>query len=161
MISTIIVLSVFFSFAYANFEEEPNDCLFATDCYEVEDCYDLDNRCVSQYGILESYILGNNDILSTLTEAFYQSDDDPAQFVKITYQYQVLDTNDTDNNTCNNHTIQYFWSTSPIFLLGPGPMFWLSLFAIYPPETKVNIQLPCLQQDSKRKLLSRLTYFVS
>jgi len=158
MISAIMVLSAFFSLAYANFAES-NDCLLATDCTEVENCDDFNSRCVSQYDILESYILGNNDILSTLAKAFYKSDDDPAQFVKITYQFHVPDAN--DSGTCDNRTTKYFWSTSPTFLLGPAPMFWLSLFAIYPPESEVNIQLPCLQQDSQRELLSRLTYFVS
>ena len=139
-----------------------NSCVFIANCsdaneFSEKECYD----CVDQYEMLESYILGNDAILSTLSKAFYKADKDPAEFVKITYHYQILNDSNDMSDYCVDMKRKYFWSTSPSYLLGPGPMFWLSLFAIYPSQSSVSVQLPCLQKDTVRDLLSRLTYLVS
>ena len=55
----------------------------------------------------------------------------------------------------------YIWSVPPLYLLGPKPLFWCTLFAINVPETSVTIELPCLCADEYYELLSRLTYLVS
>ena len=156
-----IIFFAIFSFVSAN-DDGVNDCQFIANCSKSDEnnekeCY----NCVSQYDILETYILGNNAILSNLANAFYRSDEDPAEFMKITYQYQIL--NDSSNNTdyCFDKKRVYFWSTSPSYLLGPGPLFFLSLFAVNPSQSSVSIQLPCLHQDSLKHLLSRLTFLVS
>ena len=157
----ILIFLTIFSVTFAN-DEGLNDCTLIANCSDSEDSSEQKcSDCVNQYEMLESYILGNDIILSTLAEAFYPSDHDPAEFVKITYHYQIRnDSNDNSNFCCNKKRL-YFWATSPSYLLGPKPMNWLSLFAINPSQSSVSVQLPCLQEDSVRDLLSRFTYLVS
>ena len=157
----VILLIGFFSVVSVS-GEGLNTCVFIANCSDADEfsekeCYD----CVNQYEMLESYILGNDALLSTLSKVFYKTDDDPAEFVKINYHYQILNDSKDISDYCFDMKRIYFWSTSPSYLLGPEPMFWLSLFAINPSVSSVSIQLPCLQKDTVRDLLSRLTYLVS
>ena len=62
---------------------------------------------------------------------------------------------------CTDQQAVYIWSESPLYLFGPKPLFWFTLFAINVPETSVTIELPCLCVDEYYELLSRLTYLVS
>jgi len=145
---------------------------------DTDDC-DF-NDCIKKYSELHSYILSNKDLLGNFTEAFYSTGEEPSEFVRITYEFQVCDCNFKNNDTnyedaygydtmeeaaysnCTNNssTELYIWSTSALYLLGPDPLFWLTLFAVNIPEASVTIQLPCLCVKSKNELLSRLTYLV-
>ena len=155
---------IMMSSAFPQLKEADYCMIPAGNCTGGEDdseCYDY-NYCIEEYEVLESYIRQNDEVLVNLTKGFFTTGQDPAGFVKITYHYQVPKHNETDedNSTCSAERSVYFWSTSPSFMLGPKPMFWLSLFAINPVESSVTLQLPCLQENIKEVLLSRLTYLV-
>lgn len=155
----VAILLVIASSAVAQLGEV-DTCRIPGNCTEDEDeCFDY-NNCIDHYEVLESYIMQNDDALVNLTKGFFKTGKDPAEFVKITYHYQVPNDTDENNNTCFAQRSVYFWSTSPSFLLGPNPMYWLSLFAINPIQSSVTLQLPCLQGNFE-DLLSRLTYLVS
>lgn len=154
-----------------------------TSCNGTDNC-EL-NNCIKKYSELHSHILSNKDLLDNLTEAFYQTGEEPSEFVKIIYQfhicncsitngtggfdYDVDDVYDYDameeevyNFNCNDSQELYIWSTSALYLLGPDPLFWLTMFAVNIPETSLIIQLPCLcKEPNYYDLLSRLTYLVS
>ena len=137
-------------------------------CDGIGNCSEATN-CIRQYSELESYILNNKDVVERITEAFYRTGKGVAKFIKITYRFQIPtpinDTNDTiefeDFDNCSNHQTRYIWSESALYLLGPKPLFWFTLFAVNVPETSVTIDLPCLCDDTYDSLLSRLTYLVS
>ena len=128
------------------------------------------SECISQYTDLEDHILSNRYLLEQLINTFYRSGKHVSKFVYITYNapfgmssnesYNTTDLLIADNN-CTNHQAVYIWSESPLYLLGPKPLFWFTLFAINVPETSVTIESPCLCTDEYYKLLSRLTYLVS
>ena len=154
----LVLLLLITSSAYAQLED--NFCIIPSNCTEGEDeCYDYSN-CIEHYKDLESHVTENDDILLNLTEGFFETGRDPAEFVKIIYHYQVPNATDENNSTCFAQRSVYYWSTSPSFLLGPLPMFWLSLFAINPVQSSITLQLPCLQGNFEANLLSRLTYLV-
>ena len=158
MIATMIRLVILCVISLPAFAQLEDVCIIPGNCTEGE-CYDY-KYCIERYKDLESYITQNDDVLVNLTEGFFKTGRDPAEFVTITYHYQVPNTTDENNNTCFAQRSVYFWSTSPSFLLGPPPMLWLSLFAINPVQSSITLQLPCLQGNFEENLLSRLTYLV-
>ena len=109
---------------------------------------------------LQSYIMTDETIITNLTEAFFRTGRDPSQFVRIKYTYA---SNETGCSHLRNMTASetYIWSESPIYLLGPKPLQFLTLFAINIAEIGVEVPLPCLCQRQVDALLSRLTYLVS
>ena len=137
--------------------------------------YDTSNNCIGKYKDLQSYVLNNEDLMDELTELFFETGKIPTKFVKITYRFQILlpvdsysdNTNETvhysnySEFTCINSQKKFIWSSSALYLLGPAPLFWMTLFAVYVPETSATINLPCLCNDAYDDLLSRLTYLVS
>jgi len=138
----------------------------------VYDDYDENSNetagCISKYRELNSYILKQQDILDKLTEAFFRDGEDASQFVKINYNFKLHlnSTNNESNGTmeddsfnCTDEHELYIWSSSALYMLGPKPLFWLTLFAVNVGETSVTIELPCLC-GSYDRLLSRLTYLV-
>ena len=134
------------------------------DCDDKGNCSDV-TSCISQYSQLELYILNNKDILRTLTETFFKTGDGASQFVKITYNFEVSNhdgRNSTEDDVanCTSHKATYMWSTSVLYLLGPRPLFWLTLFAVIVPEANGTVELPCLCADVLSNLLDRLTYLV-
>ena len=158
MIRLLTILCVIISSAFAQLGEV-DYCRIPGNCtVDEDDCFDYSN-CISQYEVLESYLLHNDDALANLTKGFYKTGTDPAEFVKIIYHYQIANDTDEYNSTCFAQRSVYFWATSPSFLLGPQPMLWLSLFAINPVQSSVTLELPCLQGHFE-ELLSRLTYLV-
>jgi len=135
-----------------------------TECYEDNNCTESIG-CISQYRDLQSYILHNHEILDKLTEAFFTTGQGVSNFVRITYNSHISNlsnyTKDDIIVNCISRQSLYIWSESPLYLLGPTPLFWFSLFAINVPETSVEIDIPCLCRDTYDGLLSRLTYLVS
>jgi len=135
-----------------------------------KNCSDEDNSsatvgCIWNYNELESFILSSPSIIDQLTETYFQSSGEVSMFVRITYNTKFMKSyHNTSGNTSENFTSHqsiYMWSESPLYLLGPAPLFWFTLFAINVPETSVTIDLPCLCSDVRNSLLSRLTYLVS
>ena len=61
---------------------------------------------------------------------------------------------------CMDDQKKFIWSSSALYLLGPKPLFWLTLFAVDVRESSITINLPCLCSDVYEDLLSRLTYLV-
>ena len=138
--------------------------------------------CIRKYRDLQSYVLNNEDLINELTELFFETGKAPTKFVRITYKFQILlpvgnytnDTNVTlydddgaddyyyDDNeySCFNAQKIFIWSISALYLLGPAPLFWQTLFAAYIPESSITIHLPCLCNDAYDNLLPRLTYLV-
>ena len=81
----------------------------------------------------------------------------------ITFRFitvAIASSSEDDSINCTNHQTTYIWSTSVLYLLGPGPLFWLTLFAVNVPEANTTIELPCFCTDSYADLLARLTYLV-
>ena len=163
----IFVLLLITSASKINAEEK---CVYGHDlnCSSTVDCNET-RSCISDYEALELYILSNQTIVNELAQVFYSTGRSPARFVKITYKFQIPLTysNDSDrnntfaeNDTCSSTQRLYYWSTSPIYLLGPQPLMYLSLFAITIQEENLVVQLPCLQENEEKTLLSRLTYLV-
>ena len=132
------------------------------DCDELGNCSDV-TSCISQYSQLDLYIVNDKNLLRKLTETFFQTGSGASQFVKLTYSIRVADTwNDTEDDVvnCTNLQTTYIWSTSVLYLLGPRPLFWLTLFAVNVPEASVTIELPCFCTNDYNDLLDRLTYLV-
>ena len=136
--------------------------------------YGNSSSCINEYRYLESYVLSNEDLMGKLTELFIKTGKSFTEFVKITYKFQILlpvdntnNINDTDDNgddgefTCINDQKKFIWSTSALYLLGPKPLFWQTLFAVHVTSSSIIINLPCLCNDVYDDLLSRLTYLVS
>jgi len=144
---------------------------------ENDECFEADNCsvCISQYRDLEEYIVSSRDLVDKIREAFYRTGKHASKFVYITYNAQIgilfnqsndtaeidFDNVDDIDANCSDYQAVYIWSESPLYLLGPKPLFWYTLFAINIPETSVTIELPCLCGDVYYDLLSRLTYLVS
>lgn len=155
----VALLVMMTSSTFAQLDKE-DFCRAPGNCTEGEgECYDY-NYCIGQYEALESYLTQNDGALVNITKGFYKTGEDPAEFVKITYHYQVANATDENNMTCFAQRSVYFWSASPSFLLGPKPMFWFSLLAVNPVQSSVTLKLPCLQGNFEENLLSRLTYLV-
>ena len=124
---------------------------------------DQDGFC--QYGDLQRYVVNDELLMSNLTEAFFNTGAAEAKFLKITYKFELSTCNDTHQNDSaseiNLSEIEYIWSQSSLYLLGPQALFWFTLSAVNIPESSVTIELPCLCNSNYRDLLSRLTYMVS
>lgn len=125
-----------------------------------------EHSCIRNYAELESYILNNETVLSEIVEAFFKTGKAPSNFVKITYDFQIPDNshNDTmdfeENNNCTDRQDVYFWSSSPLYLLGPKSLYYATLFAVNVDEERLTISLPCLCEELHGIILSRLTYMV-
>ena len=119
------------------------------------------DSCISNYEDLETFIRADDEQIAALARNFYRTGEDPTQYIKITYLFQIPSGDASgDNDSCVAIHRSYIWSTSPVFLLGPRALFWLSLFSISVNEESVTIRLPCLQATAQRDLLTRLTYLV-
>lgn len=135
------------------------------DCDEMENCTEV-TSCIRHYDDLQSYVLSSKETMRSLKETFFKTGRGPSKFVKIIYHFQVSNnTNDAvavDNNTssCFSQQSTYIWSDSALYLLGPKPLFWYTLFAVNIPETSVTVYLPCLCNGVNESLLNRLTYLV-
>ena len=138
---------------------ENDNCDDAGNCNEV-------TSCIAQYSQLDSYVLNNKTILRTFTETFFKTGEGASQFVKFTYNFQIYNSSNLSNSSeddlinCTNNQTTYVWSTSVLYLLGPRPLFWLTLFAVNVPEASATIGLPCFCTDAYADLLARLTYLV-
>ena len=121
--------------------------------------------CIREYAELESYILNNKTVQSRIVKAFFKTGKVPSNFVKIRYNFPAPNTTnetmDEDNTTCTDHQDAYFWSSSPLYLLGPRALFFSTVFAVDIAEENVTISLPCLCKDVHGSFLSRLTYMVN
>ncbi|XP_065892015.1 uncharacterized protein [Dysidea avara] len=125
----------------------------------LEDCRyfpDEAESCISDYETLEELLRADDEQIATLARNFYRTGQDPTEYIKITYMFQI--TSSDEDETCVPIERNYIWSTSPVFLLGPKALFWLSLFSISVNEESVTIRLPCIQETAQRDLLTRLTY---
>ena len=83
-------------------------------------------------------------------ETQYDDDDD--------YDYDDYDDDDDDDDdddeySCYDAQKIFIWSISALYLLGPAPLFWQTLFAAYIPESSITIHLPCLCNDAYDNLL--------
>ena len=165
---TVLLLVLYFIANTERINATSEDCIYYPNCSSTMDCYQPDS-CISNYDLLESYVQAKKSLIGDLAQAFYRTGRSPARFVRITYKFQIPlsfnnESNETDSliedNGCSSVDKLYYWSTSPIYLLGPKPLMFLSLFAIVVPEENVTIQLPCLQANNQGALLSRLTYLV-
>lgn len=134
--------------------------------------YDNSSSCIRKYRGLQSYVLNNEDLMDNLTEHFFKTGSTLTSFVRITYNFKVLppaagnyinSTNNANDDEllCVDDQKMFIWSSSALYLLGPGPLFWQTLFAVHIQETSITINLPCLCNDTYGDLLSRLTYLVS
>ena len=103
MIRLVVILCVISLPAFAELKDS---CVIPSNCTEGE-CYDH-KYCIERYKDLESYITQNDDILVNLTEGFFKTGRDTAEFVTITYHYQVPNTTDENNNTCFAQRSVYF-----------------------------------------------------
>ena len=122
------------------------------------------NRTVAE-DELEAYVLNNKEIMRNLKETFYKTGKSPSEFVKIIYNFQVPNSSNSTNKEngngidgCVASTTTYIWSDSVLYLLGPKPLHWYTLFAVNVAEHSVFIDLPCLCNDES--LLDRFTYLV-
>ena len=127
-------------------------------------------QCFKQYNDLDQYILNNKEVVRNLTEAFFKTGRNPSRFVKITYHFQSCEQmsknqlNDIVDNeiiSCTSLETTYVWSESILYLFGPKPLLWLTLFTVITPEASVTIELPCLCRNEEFYLTDRLTYLVS
>ena len=59
-----------------------------------------------------------------------------------------------------NRVHTYVWSEAVLYIFGPKPLYWLTLFAVSIDEVDVTTELPCLCSNVYGDLLSRLTYLV-
>ena len=121
-------------------------------------------NCFCLYGDLQLYVVNDKLLMSNLTEAFFNTGSAETKFLKITYEFELKNVLSTTNSSLHNVSageIEYIWSQSSLYLLGPKALFWFTLSAVNIPESSVTIQLPCLCYSNYRILLSRLTYMVS
>ena len=133
--------------------------------------YENASNCIRKYRDLQMYVLNNKDLMDSLTEVYFKTGKTFAEFVKITYKFMLPVTNSTNDTiyygnddgefTCVENQKKFIWSSAALYLLGPKPLFWLTLFAVNVRESSIIIQLPCLCSDVYDDLLSRLTYLVS
>ena len=131
-------------------------------CVETDDSTEV-TKCIGQYVDLEMYVINNKILMEKLAETFFTTGKAASKFVKITYNFQTSSNMQSiqDNITnCSNQQSKYVWSEAALYLLGPRPIFWFTLFAVSIHETDVTIELPCLCDDVYNSLLSRLTYLV-
>jgi len=120
------------------------------------------SRCIKEYNELDSYIINNTVLLRELTAAFYRTGKPPTEYVKIIYNFEACNQTGVNNTAvnCTSRQTKFIWSTTVLYLLGPKPLFWLTLFAVVVPEYGITVELPCLCWDEYSGLLDRLTYLV-
>ena len=113
--------------------------------------------CIETYDDLESYVKSNRKVIAQLKGAFFVTGRRPSKFVNLTYNFQVTT---KDAESCSNSTSNYIWSDQFLYLLGPRPLLWFTLFAVIVREHSATIDLTelCLCNDVYGSLLSRLTY---
>ena len=168
-ITVTVMLLVLHSVIRVNATSE--NCILYPNCSSTRDCSEPVS-CISDYDLVESYVQSNKSLINNLAQAFYRTGRSPARFVRITYNFQIpSNLNNSNGNdsfadsieidTCSSIQRIYYWSTSPIYLLGPKPLRYLTLGATILEEESVIVDLPCLQADDEKELLSRLTYLVS
>ena len=128
------------------------------------------SHCFKEYSQLDLYILKNKTLMRDFTETFFRTGKSPSRFVKITYHFQSCEMSrvDQSNKIMDNGTINcayqettYVWSESMLYLFGPKPLLWLTLFAVITPEVDAVIELPRLCRNEEFYLMDRLTYLVS
>ena len=143
-------------------------CFTSTNAQDGEDSYGNSTNCIGKYRDLQTYILSNEDLMDDLTEVFFKTGKAPTEFVRITYKFQTFENNTNSSAINNDDELTYvdlqkkfIWSDSTLYLLGPEPLFWLTLFAVNARQSSLTIHLPCLCNDAYDDLLSRLTYLVS
>jgi len=122
--------------------------------------------CIRDFAELQSYIVENKTVLNRIVETFLKTGKVLSNFVKIQYDFEISEniineTTDEKDVICAKHRDVYFWSSSPLYLLGPKPLFFSTLFAVDVAEENVTISLPCLCKDVHGSFLSRLTYMVN
>ena len=157
---TIVLLVLFLmTFYCVSDAQEINNCDETSNCSEVI-------RCIRQYKTLQTHILNNEEIMDEITTIFFRTGHAASKFVKITYNFQVSKsskssntdaTDDYDGLNCFSHQNTYIWSESALYLLGPKPLYWFTIFTINVPEVNVSIELPCLCHYVYDSLLSQLT----
>ena len=142
------------------------------------DKYGNISSCIRRYKDLELYVLSDEDLMDSLTQLYFETGKSLTEFVRITYKFKILlPVGNCSNNISDNIAIDYenenggfacidsqkkfIWSSSALYLLGPEPLFWLTLFAVNVLESSITINLPCLCSDVYEDLISRLTYLVS
>ena len=143
--------------------------------------YGYADSCTRKYRNLRFRIVDSNDLMDDLTELYFETGKTNTEFVTITYRFGIPPRveNETNNDTtacqndtriCNNSESVacvedqkiFIWSSAALYLLGPKPLLWLTLFAVHVRESSITIQLPlCLCSEACDELLSRLTYLVS
>ena len=135
--------------------------------------YCNNSSCIRKYRDLQSYVMNNEDLMDDLTELFFETGKTITEFVIITYRFKVLLPADNYTNsssnvyndhgdfTCMDNQKTFIWSSSALYLLGPEPLFWQTLFAVHVRESSIIVHLPCLCNDAYDSLLPRLTYLVS
>ena len=150
----------------------------STNAQDGVDSYGNISNCIGKYRDLQTFILNNEDLMDNLTEVFFKTGKAPTEFVRITYKFQTLLSFDNHTNNTTISTTNYddnnddeliyvdiqkkfIWSNSALYLLGPEPLFWLTLFAVNVRQSSITIHLPCLCNDAYDDLLPRLTYLVS
>ena len=119
--------------------------------------YGNNSNCISKYRDLQSYVLNNDDLMDDLSELFFETGKTITEFVRITYRFKIMH----GEFVCIDKQKTFIWSGSALYLLGPKPLFWQTLFAVHVQESSITINLPCLCNDAYDNLLPRLTYLVS
>ena len=165
---------LFFTFAVMLSLSNAQDYVESDNDNNEMNSYGNVSNCIGKYRDLEKYVLSNEDLMGNLTEAYFKTGKPFTEYVRITYKFKVLlpvtnssnDTisqagNDDGQFICVDSQTKFIWSSSALYLLGPEPLFWLTLFAVNVQESSVTIQLPCLCSDAYDNLLTRLTYLVS
>ena len=127
-------------------------------CSETGNCSETLN-CIGSYDDLELHVLNSRGLLTKIREAFFITGKKPSQFVKIVYNFQVYNSTHDEiagyfSENCSSQQTTFIWSESVLYLLGPNPLFWLTLFAVNVEEIVVTIELPCLCDDAYHGLLS-------
>ena len=143
-------------------------CFISTNAQGEEGSYGDISNCIGKYRDLQTYILSNEDLMDDLTEVFFKTGKAPTEFVRITYEFQIFENNTNSSAFNNDDELTYvdiqkkfIWSDSALYLLGPEPLLWLTLFAVNARKSSITIHLPCLCNDAYDDLLPRLTYLVS
>jgi len=100
------------------------------DCRYFPEEADHESRaefCTSNYETLEAFVRADDKQIATLARNFYRTGEDPTEYIKITYLFQIPSSDPDDNDdACVPIERDYIWSISPVFLLGPRALFWLS-----------------------------------
>ena len=164
---------LFFAFTIMLSLSNAQDYIGSDNVRNERNSYGNISDCIGKYRDLEKYVLNNENLMDNLTEVYFKTGKSSARFVRITYKFKILlpntnSTNETVSNEtddgefiCVDNQKMFIWSSSALYLLGPEPLFWLTLFAVNVLESSVTVQLPCLCIDAYDNLLSRLTYLVS